>query len=211
MSSLSYLKKVSPDTLLKPSAPTFLEVVNPLTLSKKELLAYKQAKKNAFMTYHQDPVNQDKISFTAANYYAAFQAELEKHAKNTAKQYMLSAKNSVTMQVQGGLFGEYISINIPSLPKTEYATITYVFVEPHAQHQGIGTLLVQFFLEHTKSHPALLAVRHTHTIARKLYEKCGFTLITEPNNPTGQGCQAVVSLLNGPGYRPEEFVAYYKK
>lgn len=188
-----------------------LQVIDPLTLAAHELAFYKEAKKNAFMAYHQSPTKQEKIIFSTQQYYAAFTQTIKTFNHNPSCSFMLSAKDSVTGQVQGGLFGQYVTLPaLATFPTQTWATVTYLFVEPHAQHQGIGTALMHFFITHTQGYPSILAVRHAHAVACRLYEKCGFTLITEQDNPMGHGSQAVRTLLTGPGYFPEEFVAYWR-
>lgn len=186
-----------------------LKMIDPLFLSPARLNYYKEAKKNAFMAYHSSLTAAEKVIFAPENYYAAFTATIAKFKATPTTCYMVSATDEHTKQVLGGLLSEKknLSLSEKSEPHAVYI-INYLFVEPTAQHQGIGTALVTFFINRLKKIPCVLAVRSTHAVARRLYEKCGFQLVTDPAHPDGRGTPLVHALLEGPGYTPQDFVAY---
>lgn len=193
------------------SAPSslILEQINPLTLDAAQIKRYREAKKNAFMAYHQNSRPLQNLNFKPENYYTAFAQVLEKFEKYPQNMVMFSARDAFTHSVLGGLLGEKITVDfLDHRQAKEFLSIIYLFVEPQAQQRGVGTALVNFFIAYAQEKPLILAVRADHAAARRVYEKCGFTLITEPLKADGRATKAVQLLLTGPGYTFEDFVAY---
>ncbi len=203
------VKKDRNQTLSPTPKGIILKKIDPLSLSPAQLNGYKEAKKNAFMTYHHSLSLAEKVVFAPENYYNAFTAALCKFEETPTACSMFSATDQKTQCVLGGLLGEKKLLTLPETDHPhEIYTITYLFVEPTAQQRGIGTALVRLFLNSMHTTPCILAVRYTHLVARKLYEKCGFTLVTDATHPDGRGTPLVHTLLEGPGYIPHDFVAY---
>lgn len=189
-----------------------VQVINPQTVTPRELDRHKELAAQVFFSYDTSIQTAGPLK----SYYDYFNIFFTAFKEQKNEEFLISAYDSQG-HIIGGLFGKALIGPLSVLDIKEEQTAHYldcVYVDCDLQNKGIATTMINFLITNTsknkKRTPLFLYVWAINTTARKVYEKCGFTLITDAQHPDGKGTAAAHALQTNSGYNPNDFVVYRK-
>lgn len=189
--------------------------VDPVLATEQELDLHKELAVKVFLAYDIS-IGQEGPLPTYYDYFDRFFGALPqpvgafKKQENGESLFSFYDDHGVLL---GGLYGKKIfgPNAVLGLKEGEHAQyIDCLYVLTDIQTKGIGTALTKAFSDHAKGAPIFLYVWAIHKSARRVYEKCGFKLVTDDLHPDGCATPAVHELLNWYLYEPKDFVVYRK-
>ncbi len=173
--------------------------LSPQTISKNELNSHKKIASDAFFLYD---TSINAVVETKEYYDGYFENFFNAYVHTQENELFLLGAYNQQGKVIGGLYGRIVAgpHEILGLRKdTEAYCINCVYVDPKYQNNGVATSLIRKLVvtAQKQNKPILLYTYAVHTAARKIYEKCGFTLITDKGHPDGHWTDAAQALFFG--------------
>ncbi len=203
-----------------------VRALTPQTTTRNELDHHREIAANAFLTYNSALFSKEPQGHkvwdaffvpTRQGYYDYCEWFYTKFMNRTDDEFFIFGAYDTDGTLVGGMHGKTLTgpcsaLGLQAGQKAYYINLLYV--DPNFQNKGIGKALIKALTTVAENKPVPTPIfLYTYTIntsARKVYESCGFTVITDTEHPNGEWTEAAQLLLFDDEIRRKDSIAYRK-
>lgn len=185
----------------QPALSVTIRFITPQALALEEIQRHRQIASDSFYVYDTSIVADVGSKEFYDDYFEEF---FESFMQQDEEELFLFSAYDTQGKIVGGMYGRILADPHKVLGLThgqKAYCISCIYVDQALQKRGIATALVSALIIRAQIDPLpvpiFLYTYAIHTAARKIYENCGFTLMTDKKHPNGEWALAARALFFG--------------